>query len=121
MKHVGNQIAVYSGSFDPITNGHLDIIERTAKIFGEVHIVILHNPKKTYLFSREEREALISKAVTHLSNVTVSNYDGLVVHAARMKQASVIIRGLRAITDFEYEMQMASANKMLDSEIETFF
>ncbi|MGL4973200.1 MAG: pantetheine-phosphate adenylyltransferase [Culicoidibacterales bacterium] len=113
--------AIYSGSFDPITNGHIDIVERSAKIFEQLHIVVLNNPKKQYLFTSAERKQMIAQAVSHLTNVSVSTYDGLVVAAAKSLEACVIIRGLRAITDFEYEMQMASANKMLDPNIETFF
>lgn len=121
MSKVANKAAIYSGSFDPITHGHLDIVERAAKIFEKLHIVILHNSKKQYLFTSEERQTMIEIAVAHLENVTVSIHNGLVVNAAKELDASVIIRGLRAITDFEYEMQMASANKMLNPEIETFF
>lgn len=121
MTTTANKIAIYSGSFDPITNGHIDIVERAAKIFTELHVVVLNNPKKSYLFSSDERKAMISQAISHVPNVHVSTYGGLVVHAAKAHNACVIIRGLRAITDFEYEMKMASANKMLDPEIETFF
>ncbi|MGL5917337.1 MAG: pantetheine-phosphate adenylyltransferase [Culicoidibacterales bacterium] len=115
-----NTIAIYSGSFDPMTNGHIDIVERSAKIFKQLHIVVLNNPKKQYLFTSTQRKKMIAEAVEHLPNVLVTTYDGLVVEAAKALNACVIIRGLRAITDFEYEMQMASANKMLNPDIETF-
>ncbi|MGL5915311.1 MAG: pantetheine-phosphate adenylyltransferase, partial [Culicoidibacterales bacterium] len=115
-----NTIAIYSGSFDPMTNGHIDIVERSAKIFKQLHIVVLNNPKKQYLFTSTQRKQMIAEAVAHLPNVLVTTYDGLVVEAAKALNACVIIRGLRAITDFEYEMQMASANKMLNPDIETF-
>lgn len=115
------KIAVYPGSFDPITNGHLDLIERSAKVFDEVIVSVLINPEKTGLFNIEERVELIRKATKHLKNVKVDSFYGLLVNYMKEKNAQVIIKGLRAVSDFEYEFQMALMNKKLDSSIETFF
>lgn len=115
------RIAIYPGSFDPITNGHLDILERTAAIFDKVYVVLLENPQKKTFFSLDERMDLIRTSVAGLSNVEVASFEGLVVNCAKHFGAQVLIRGLRAVTDFEYELQMAAINKTLDSEVETFF
>lgn len=115
------RIAICPGSFDPITNGHIDIIRRGAKIFDEVIVVVFTNDAKTPLFSTEERLQLISEATKDLSNVTVDTSNSLVIEYAKEKGAQVILRGLRAVSDFEYEMQIASMNRKLDQEIETFF
>ncbi|WP_128894361.1 pantetheine-phosphate adenylyltransferase [Longirhabdus pacifica] len=114
-------IAIYPGSFDPITNGHLDIIKRAAKQFDRLVVAILNNHNKNPLFTVEERTQLITKVVEDLPNVEVEHFSGLLVHYMENKEANVIIRGLRAISDFEYEMQIASTNHKLSDEIETFF
>lgn len=113
--------AVYPGSFDPITNGHLDIIERGAKIFDKLIVAVLVNVDKNGLFDYDERVKLIEQATSHLDNVEVECFRGLLVDFMRKKHSNVILKGLRAMSDFEYEFQMALMNKKLDSEIETFF
>ncbi|QGU95242.1 pantetheine-phosphate adenylyltransferase [Clostridium bovifaecis] len=115
------RIAVYPGSFDPVTKGHLDIIERSAKIFDEVIVAVLINPDKKGLFSIEERVELIKKVTQNIKNVKVESFYGLLVNYMKQKNAQVIIKGLRAVSDFEYEFQMALMNKKLDSSIETCF
>lgn len=115
------KLAICPGSFDPITNGHLDIVQRGAKIFDEVVIVIFNNSSKSPLFSAEERAELISEAVKDMPNVRVDISSGLLVEYAKRKKADAILRGLRAVSDFEYEMQITSMNKRLEPEIETFF
>ncbi len=114
-------IAVCPGSFDPITVGHVDIIKRAAKMFDRVIVVVMVNPKKTYSFSPEERVELVRAATSDLTNIEVDYSDGLLAEYAREKGATVIIKGLRAMSDFEYEFQMALANKKLNSEVETVF
>ncbi len=114
-------IAVCPGSFDPITVGHVDIIKRAAKMFDRVIVVVMVNPKKTYSFTPEERVTLVRAATADLDNIEVDYSDGLLAEYAREKGASVIIKGLRAMSDFEYEFQMALANKKLNSEVETVF
>lgn len=114
-------IAVCPGSFDPITNGHLDIIQRGAKIFDKVYVVVLSNSSKKPLFSVEERKELIREVTTHLPNVEVDSYNGLLVDYAKERDAKAILRGLRAVSDFEYEMQITSMNRVLDENLETFF
>ena len=113
--------AVYPGSFDPVTFGHLDIIERSAKIFDEVIIGVLNNSAKNALFTVEERVAMIEDLVRQYPNMTVDSFDGLLVDYAKKKEAAVIIRGLRAVTDFEYEIQIAQTNKVEYPELETIF
>jgi pantetheine-phosphate adenylyltransferase len=113
--------AIYPGTFDPITRGHLDVIARSAKLFASVEVVVGHNAQKKSLFTVEERVALIREEVASLSNVTVSSYSGLMVNYLRENKAQVIIRGLRAVSDFEYEFQMALMNQKLDKECETVF
>ncbi len=115
------KIAVCPGTFDPITNGHLDIIERAAKTFDVIFISVLKNANKKPLFSLEERIQLILDATKHLPNVRVESSEGLLVDYAKQKRATVVIRGLRAVTDFEYELQIAAMNRTLDAELETFF
>ena len=115
------KIAVVPGTFDPITNGHLDIIKRGAAVFGQVNVVVLNNSSKNPLFSVEERIALIKEATADLSNVHVETFSGLLMDYAESVNASSIIRGLRAVSDFEYEMQITSMNRVLNDEIETFF
>lgn len=117
------KIAIYPGSFDPITLGHLDVIARAAKMFDKVYVVILKNSKKQNLFSEEERCAMIQDTIQEagIPNVEVEVGHGLTVRYAKEKNASVIIRGLRATMDFEYEIQIASVNMSLAPEIETIF
>lgn len=114
-------LAICPGSFDPITNGHLDIISRGAKIFDEVIVAIFDNHSKAPLFTEEERIDLISKATAHLPNVKADSSNGLLVDYAKAQDADAILRGLRAISDFEYEMQITSMNKKLEPDIETIF
>jgi len=114
------KVAIYPGSFDPITNGHLDILQRALKIFDKVIVLVAHNPGKKSRFSPEERMAMISEAVND-SRVEVDMFDGLTVEYAKKKGATHLIRGLRAVTDFEYEFQLASANDFIDSKIDTVF
>ncbi|MBX6394833.1 MAG: pantetheine-phosphate adenylyltransferase [Alicyclobacillaceae bacterium] len=113
--------AIYPGSFDPITMGHLDIIERGAQIFDEVVVAVLENPHKTPLFSIEERKQLIEQSVKNLGNVRVETFMGLLVDYLRVKGARVVIRGLRAVSDFEFELQNATINRKLWPPTETFF
>ncbi|MBR0621580.1 pantetheine-phosphate adenylyltransferase [Bacillus pumilus] len=117
---MGN-IAVCPGSFDPVTLGHLDIIKRGANIFDEVYVCVLNNSSKQPLFTVEERCELIRQATKDLPNIKVESFHGLLIDYAKQKEAKVILRGLRAVTDFEYEMQGTSMNKVLNDEIETFF
>ncbi len=113
--------AVYPGTFDPVTNGHLDIIRRAAELFDEVVIGVLHNSAKTPLFSVEERVNILEKATRDISGVKVMSFSGLAVDFARQCDANAIVRGLRAITDFEYELQMAQTNRILAPHIDTAF
>lgn len=113
--------AIYPGSFDPVTNGHLDVLHRAAKIFDEVIIAVAYNSQKSGLFTPEERIGLISEATRTLPNVRVARFQGLLVEYARAQQASAVIRGLRAISDFEFEFQMALMNRKLEPEVETIF
>mgnify|MGYP001412452923 CR=1 FL=1 len=114
-------IAIYPGSFDPVTNGHLDVIKRSSKIFDKVIVAVARNPNKTPMFSIEERVKLIERVVESMPNVEVDHFEGLLVDYANEKNCSVIIKGLRAISDFEYEFQMALMNRKLDPSIETLF
>ena len=113
--------AVYPGTFDPITNGHLDIIRRAARMFDSVILAIADNPDKGPLFSLEERKMLAEENLTGMDNVEVVGFSSLLIDLARATNASVILRGLRAVSDFEYEFQLASMNRKLDPEIETLF
>ncbi|HJC24707.1 MAG TPA: pantetheine-phosphate adenylyltransferase [Candidatus Eisenbergiella merdavium] len=115
------RIAVYPGSFDPVTLGHGDIIERTAKMFDKVIIGVLNNNVKTPLFSVEERVNMLKEVTAHLPNVEVQSFEGLLVEFLRRNDAQVIVRGLRAVTDFEYELQMAQTNRVMAPEIDTIF
>ena len=115
------KIAVVPGSFDPVTFGHLDIIKRGASVFDEIHVVVLNNSSKKPLFTVEERMALIREVTSTLPNVHVDSFSGLLVEYAKKVNAHAIVRGLRAVSDFEYEMQITSMNRVLDEKIETFF
>jgi len=115
------KICVYPGSFDPVTNGHLDLIERGAAIFDEVIVAILHNPSKIGKFPVEKRLELLSKACAHLPNVSFDCFDGLLVDYMRGRGAKVVLRGLRAVTDFENEFQMAQLNHQMAPDVETLF
>lgn len=116
-----NITAVYPGTFDPITNGHLDIIERASSLFGKVIVTVAVNSNKTPLFTKEERKDMIAHVTSGFGNVEVDSFDGLLVDYAQKKKASVIIRGLRAISDFEYEFQMSLTNRKLAPAINTIF
>ncbi|WJY28832.1 MULTISPECIES: pantetheine-phosphate adenylyltransferase [Sporosarcina] len=115
------KVAVVPGSFDPLTNGHLDIIKRAIKIFDEVHVAVMNNSSKKPLFSVEERQQLIAQATAEYPTVKIDSSSGLLIDYAKSINASAIVRGLRAISDFEYEMQITSMNRFLDEDIETFF
>ncbi len=112
---------IYPGSFDPLTNGHLDIIHRGSKICEKLIVSVLHNPNKTSLFTVEERVKMIEDSVKAYPNVVVDHFSGLLINYAREKKADAIIKGLRAVSDFEYEFQMALMNKKLCEEVETVF
>lgn len=113
--------AIYAGSFDPITNGHLDVLTRAAKVFDQVVLAIAVNSEKVGLFTTEERVALLKETVAPLPNVRVTHFNGLLVEFARIEKASAIIRGLRAVSDFEFEFQMALMNRRLEPMLETLF
>ncbi len=115
------KIAIYPGTFDPITYGHLDVIERAAEIFEKVIVTIARNGAKEPLFTEEERVAMVRDAVKKFKNVSVDCFDGLLVAYARKRKATAIVRGLRAVSDFEYEFQMALMNRKLDGEVTTVF
>ena len=113
--------AVYPGTFDPLTYGHLDLLERATKIFDEVIIAVAHSVNKAPLFSVEERLEMIRGATRDFKNVTIDDFDCLIVDYMRRQKAKVVIRGIRMISDFEYEFQMALTNRRLDAEVETIF
>ncbi len=114
-------VAIYPGSFDPVTNGHLDLIERGTKIFDRLIVAILRNLEKEPLFSLSERVEMLGEVTRPWSNVEVDVFDGLLVAYARKRNARVLLRGIRAISDYEYELQMALMNRKLESQIETVF
>lgn len=118
---MSEKIAVVPGSFDPITNGHLDIIKRAADVFDIIYVAVLNNSSKKPLFTIDERIGLISEVTKDISNIRIESSSGLLIDYARAKNAKAIVRGLRAISDFEYEMQITSMNKFLNESIETFF
>lgn len=113
--------AVYPGTFDPVTNGHLDVIERGARIFDEVIVAVTTNPAKTPWFTVQERVTMIEACCRHLPNVRVMAFEGLLVSFVRQQGARVILKGLRAVSDFDYEFQMAAMNRQLAPDIETLF
>ena len=113
--------AIYPGSFDPLTNGHVDIIERGLKIFDKIIVAVLHNPSKKSLFSVKERVEMIQSSFNGTKNLCVDSFDGLLVDYAKMKDAAAIIRGMRAISDFENEFQMALMNRRLSRDVQTVF
>jgi pantetheine-phosphate adenylyltransferase len=113
--------AIYPGSFDPLTNGHLDVLQRAAKLFDRVVVAIAKNESKNPMFSLNERLALVKPAIAHLKNVEAEIFGGLLVEYAAAQKAQTIVRGLRAISDFEFEFQMALMNRNLDENIETIF
>lgn len=115
------RIAVYAGTFDPVTNGHLDIIERSSRMYDQVYVTIFTNPNKKTLLSLEERLELLRLSTKHIDNVVVDASEDLAVSYAKKVGAKVLVRGLRATMDFEYEYQLALANQYLDDEIETVF
>jgi pantetheine-phosphate adenylyltransferase len=115
------KIAIYPGSFDPITNGHIDILERAMKLFDKVIIAIAKNTSKNPLFTEEERLALLRKVTKQYKNVEVDSFNGLLVDYVAARKATAVVRGLRAMTDFEYELQMALMNRKLDEAMETVF
>ncbi len=112
---------LYPGTFDPLTNGHLDLIQRAEKLFGNVVVAVLENTSKNPTFNLSRRIIQINKSISHLSNVHVISYEGLTVDCAKDVNANLILRGLRAMSDFEYELQIAHTNNSLDSKIETIF
>lgn len=115
------KIAIYPGSFDPITNGHLDIIDRSKKIFDKIYVAVLSNKEKKPHFSLDDRIKMIKEAVKNKENILVESFDGLLVDYAEKRHASAIIRGLRAISDFDFEFQMALTNAKMNPKIETVF
>lgn len=116
-----NRIAVYPGSFDPVTNGHIDIIERAAKIFDAVYVAVIRNPEKSPLFSIDERVGMLKASLKARKKIRIDSFDGLLVEYARAVKATSIIRGLRAVSDFDYEFQMALTNRRMDPSLETIF
>ncbi len=113
--------AIYPGSFDPVTNGHLDVIGRARKLFDEIVVAVAHNDEKQALFSLEERLALLGDALDKIDHVRVAQFDGLLVDFAVAQKANAVIRGLRAVSDFEFEFQMALMNRKLEDSVETIF
>jgi pantetheine-phosphate adenylyltransferase len=114
-------VALYPGSFDPVTLGHLDILKRGSKVFDEIIVAVLHNGNKTPLFTLEERVELLKATTKDLPNVKVDFFEGLMIDYAKKRGVKAVLRGLRAVSDFEYELQITSINKKLDDDIETFF
>ena len=114
-------IAIYPGTFDPITNGHIDVVQRATRLFSHVIVLVARNTSKTPLFSAEERTGMIREVFRGKRTITVDTFDGLLVEYAKRRNASVIVRGLRAMSDFEYEFQLALTNRKLDGAIDTVF
>ena len=115
------KIAIYPGSFDPVTNGHIDIAERGLKLFDKIIVAILHNPVKDFLFTVEERVEMLESSFKDYPDITVETFDGLLVDYADSRQSIAILRGMRAVSDFEYEFQLALMNRRLKKEIQTVF
>ncbi|NLX03277.1 MAG: pantetheine-phosphate adenylyltransferase [Syntrophomonadaceae bacterium] len=115
------RLAVYPGSFDPVTNGHIDILEKTSKIFDKIIVAVVHNVSKKALFTLDERVELIRESTKHLNNIEVECFSGLLANYLRDREACAIIRGLRTVADFEYEMHMAMINKRLIPDVDTIF
>ena len=113
--------AIYPGSFDPVTKGHLDIIRRSSKMVDVLIVAVLKNNSKSPLFSVEERVSMLKEVTKDISNVQIDSFSGLLVDYARKNNASIIVRGLRAVTDFEYELQMSQTNRIMDSDVDTIF
>ncbi|MFC0214293.1 pantetheine-phosphate adenylyltransferase [Paenibacillus chartarius] len=120
LKH-GITVAVYPGSFDPVTNGHLDIIHRAAKVFDKLIVAVLNNSSKNPLFTLDERVELLRQVTKDVPNVEIDSFRDLLVNYLKSRGAHLVVRGLRAVSDFEYELQMASTNQKLDEDMETFF
>ena len=114
-------VAIYPGTFDPVTNGHIDIIKRALKLFNKLIVAVAHNPQKSPMFTQEERVSFIRKATRGWKNLEIDSFDDLLINYARKKGANVIIRGLRAISDFDFELQMGLMNRTLDKSLETIF
>lgn len=115
------RVAIYPGSFDPVTNGHLDILERGLKLFDKIIVAILHNPGKDSLFTVKERMEMLEVSTKKLKNVEIDTFDGLLVDYAAQRKATAILRGMRAVSDFEYEFQLALMNRRFNREIQTVF
>jgi pantetheine-phosphate adenylyltransferase len=115
------KIAIYPGSFDPITNGHLDIVSRGLNIFDKIIVAVLHNPAKKALFSVEERIEMIEKSLTGLPGAEADSFEGLLIDYAAQKNAAAVLRGMRAVSDFDYEFQLALMNRRLNRDIQTIF
>jgi pantetheine-phosphate adenylyltransferase len=115
------KVVIYPGSFDPVTNGHIDIVERGLKLFDKLIVSILYNPNKKYLFALEERMEMLKDCLKKFKNVEIDSFDGLLVNYAASRKAHAILRGLRAMSDFEFEFQMALMNRRLNREIQTVF
>jgi pantetheine-phosphate adenylyltransferase len=115
------KVAIYPGSFDPVTNGHIDIVERGLKLFDKLIVSILYNPSKDYLFTLEERVEMLKDSMKKMKNIEIDSFDGLLVDYAASRKAQAILRGLRAMSDFEYEFQMALMNRRLNREVQTVF
>lgn len=118
---MNNRIAVYPGSFDPVTNGHIDIIDRASRIFDLVYVAVIRNPEKKPLFGIDERVKMLRESLKRRKNIKIGSFDGLLVDYARSIRAKSIIRGLRAVSDFDYEFQMALTNRKMDPAMETIF
>ena len=113
--------ALCPGSFDPPTNGHIDVIERAARLFDGVVVSVIANPSKEPLFTLEERERILAESLSHVDNIEIDSFDGLLVDFARRRRLSIVVKGLRAVSDFEYELQMAQMNHALLPELDTIF
>jgi pantetheine-phosphate adenylyltransferase len=121
MSKTEEKIAIYPGSFDPLTNGHLDVIQRAAKIFDKLVVMVAHNQAKNSLFTIEERVTLLEESCAEIENVEISHFQGLLHDEVTRQNAVAVIRGLRAVSDFEWELQMALMNRELDADCETLF